>query len=223
MPPWTGCCRSSARSPSATITSIGHPSRDRKSTPSELQSRQDLRSFPTRRSSDLPLPATAGGPRAARHHHDGVAHRAGSRRPLAGGVEGPTADDRRCRHGRAAAGVRRAHHPRLLRVSVIHPEIGRAHRLNSSHAKIYALSLHDALPISRFPQLQEVHARPDTTMTELRIALDLDAPWLEAWKGQRLTTGDAAMDGLLQEFGALTIRDYYEYRSSIQRSEEHTV
>src|SRR3712207_2081917 len=28
----------------------------------------------------------------------------------------------------------------------------------------------------RHPELQDVHARPDTTMTELMLALDLDAP-----------------------------------------------
>ena len=69
---------------------------------------------------------------------------------------------------------------------------------------------------ARFPQLQEVHAWPDNPMTELSITLDLDAPWLETWKSEQLTTGDAAVDGLLQEFGALTIRDYIgprQYRS----------
>ena len=71
-----------------------------------------------------------------------------------------------------------------------------------------------------FPQVQEVHAQRDTTMTELVIALDLDAPWLQTWKGEWLTTGDAAVDRLLQEFGAITIRKFQEYAFAIQSEEE---
>src|SRR5436190_1550392 len=115
---------------------------------SELQSHSDLRSFPTRRSSDL-APRSAG----------------------AGGDVQPVGHREQRRPARAARGIRPGQRhvcePAVVVIEMARPrsrcrarrrlrpvaggrpaEDRKSTRLNSSHTVIYALSLHDALPIS---------------------------------------------------------------------------
>src|SRR3712207_5360024 len=114
---------------------------------SELQSRQYLHSFPTRRSSDL-HPRGPGAGVAA--HHPG--RHTGAAGPLVPGA-GPRRAAHRVRPDRGRSGLRRRRHAddgpqgrRRLRHRWRQTD-RKSTRLNSSHANIYTLSLHDALPI----------------------------------------------------------------------------
>src|SRR3712207_708059 len=137
---------------SSSSTRRAHPSRwIRRSEEhtSELQSRQDLHSFPTRRSSDLAervpggLAALRGLRRVAPGLRSGPARgELPQRLPLSG--DGVQRLHRRGHHGWGVRARQRAGH-------TLHAgfEDRKSTRLNSSHAKIYTLSLHDALPISQ--------------------------------------------------------------------------
>src|SRR5947209_4083346 len=115
---------------------------------SELQSRQYLHSFPTRRSSDLDhrlksLARLAGG----EAHHDSVDNHVVERREVE--VEAhPQLDERRepaVAPDVSVAGIDACH---ALQQCAFAAADRKSTRLNSSHANIYTLSLHDALPIS---------------------------------------------------------------------------
>src|SRR3712207_6401540 len=122
---------------------------------SELQSRQYLHSFPTRRSSDLPAGAAAEDFEILRRQPAEDRARARDRARAQGAARGPADPRRRYRRHRihpppshCAARCWRRHPPCFGRDR-------KSTRLNSSHANIYTLSLHDALPICpRAPRLK---------------------------------------------------------------------
>jgi hypothetical protein len=77
-------------------------------------------------------------------------------------------------------------------------------------AETAALLDADLLQIrARFPQVHDVHARPDVVLTNLIIALDFDAPWFDSWKSESLATGDPAVDTLQQTFHAIKLTSGY--------------
>jgi hypothetical protein len=56
------------------------------------------------------------------------------------------------------------------------------------------------------PQVADIHARPDFTLTQLLVAVRPDAPWLARWQAGDLTTGEAAIDDLLRQYGATGVQ-----------------
>jgi hypothetical protein len=59
---------------------------------------------------------------------------------------------------------------------------------------------------ARFPQVRDIHARPEVSLTALLIKLRPGTPWLEAWQRGVVETGDAAVDRLLAEYHASGVR-----------------
>src|SRR3712207_694354 len=125
---------------------------------SELQSRQYLPSFPTRRSSDLSSLASSAAPPLTAPPSDGTLPSSGSPAPS-------SAPSISC------GGSGKSAKPSRAKSSSISPTSGagssryrarcsdrKSTRLNSSHANIFPLSLHDALPISP-PWLPRPHPR----------------------------------------------------------------
>src|SRR3712207_1527679 len=114
---------------------------------SELQSRQDLHSFPTRRSSDLRR-VRDGACRSSPRRRVAGPERVGRSQPGASRAAPASLDGGRCMGADGSRGFGGG----LLRPHRDADTAGRLEDrkstcLNSSHAKIFTLSLHDALPI----------------------------------------------------------------------------
>src|SRR3712207_2884538 len=126
---------------------------------SELQSRQDLHSFPTRRSSDLgrarpDSPDPTGGAPRQWHAGEGALRASASISCACRSCQRDTH-----KHWPGSAGY--AHPPAWPAPPAPAGQWRdrKSTRLNSSHAKIYTLSLHDALPIS-VEHVQILRTRP---------------------------------------------------------------
>lgn len=58
----------------------------------------------------------------------------------------------------------------------------------------------------KHPRLEDIHARPAFVLDEVLVALSAKASWRERWVSGDLKTGDAALDALLERYGANEVK-----------------